>query len=116
MARDGTVWIPEYAGNKLARFDPELEEFTEYNCPTPNSMPYCARIDHDRGLVWVSQTGSDAIARFDIEREEFVEYRLPTRIAFIRHIDIDRRTGQVWGAYSQSPGVHPKIVQLDPGK
>lgn len=114
--RDGVVWIPLYAANKLARFDPRSDAFTEFDCPTPNSLPYCARIDHDRGLVWISQTGNDAIARFDIESEEFVEYRLPTRIAFVRHLDIDPRSGHVWGTYSQSPGVHPKVVRLDPGE
>jgi virginiamycin B lyase len=116
IARDGTVWVPEYAANKLARFDPASESFTEYEFPTANSLPYCARIDHERGRIWISQTGHDAIAGFDIEREEFVEYRLPSHIAFIRHLDVDQKTGVVWGACSQSPGVHPRIVRLDPGR
>jgi virginiamycin B lyase len=114
IARDGTVWIPEYAADKLARFDPKTETFTEYDFPTANGLPYCARIDHRRNRVWISQPGNDGIASFDIATEEFVEYRLPTHIAFIRHLDIDLETGVVWGAYSQSPGVHPKIVRLNP--
>lgn len=116
IARDGSVWIPEFSGNKLARFDPKEETFTEYDFPTANSLPYCARIDHSRNLVWISQAGSDAIASFDMASKEFTEYRLPTRIAFIRHLDIDLDTGHVWGAYAHSPGVHPKIVRLDPGR
>jgi streptogramin lyase len=109
---DGMVWIPEFATGKLARFDPKTETFVEHGFPTPNSLPYCARVDQTSGIVWISQAANDAIARFDPKTETFSEYRLPSKIAFIRHLDVDPGSGEVWGAYSQSPGVHPRIVRL----
>jgi virginiamycin B lyase len=112
VAADGIVWIPEFAAGKLARFDPKEESFDEYDFPTSNSLPYCARVSPVSGHVWVSQCANDAIARFDPATEEIVEFRLPSRIAYIRHLDIDTETGDVWAAYSHSPGIHPRITRL----
>jgi virginiamycin B lyase len=112
VASDGTVWVPEFANGKIARFDPQSEAFTEYDFPTANSLPYCARIDHERGFVWVSQCANDAIARIDMATMEITEVALPTPNAFIRHLDIDQETGDVYAAYSHSPGLHPKVIRL----
>jgi streptogramin lyase len=112
VASDGTVWVPEFATGRIARFDPRTEAFTEYDFPTKDSLPYCARIDHVRGLVWVSQCANDAIARIDPRTMEIVEYALPTPVAFIRHLAIDQKSGDVYAAYSHSPGLHPNVVRL----
>ena len=112
VAPDGSVWIPEFSAGKLARFDPETRTFEEHDFPTKDSLPYCARVDAERGLLWVSQCGNDAIARVNLETREIVEFRLPVTTAFIRHLDVDPETGDVWAAYSHSPGIHPRIVRL----
>jgi virginiamycin B lyase len=109
---DGRVWVPEFAGGKLAVFDPRKETFEEFDFPVRDSLPYCARVDHRRGVVWISQCGADAIARFDTRTKTFAEFELPTRNAFIRHLDIDAETGEVWAAYSHSPNLEMRIVRL----
>jgi streptogramin lyase len=112
VASDGTVWVPEFANGRIACFDPRVGAFTEYDFPTDNSLPYCARIDHERGVVWVSQCANDAIARIDMETKEIVECALTTPVAFIRHLDVDETSGDVYGAYSHSPGLHPKVIRI----
>lgn len=112
VAADGSVWVPEFANGKIAHFDPESEIITEYDFPTENSLPYCARIDHERGRVWVSQCASDAIACIDVTTRDIVEYALTTPVAFIRHLDVDQKSGDVYAAYSHSPGLHPKVVRI----
>ena len=113
MGPDGIVWIPEYAGNKLAKFDPETERFTEYDFPIPDALPYVVRVDQKRGTVWIGTSAADAVVRFDPRSERFTVYPLPTRGALTRHIDIDEQTGAVWGAYSPAPVVHARVFKLE---
>ena len=35
----GSIWVSEYVGNKIARFDPVANIWTEYPIPTPASKP-----------------------------------------------------------------------------
>jgi streptogramin lyase len=37
---NGHVWFTENATDKLARFDPSNNNFTEWNVTTPNSQPH----------------------------------------------------------------------------
>ena len=40
LGPDGALWVTESAGNKIARYDPNLGKFTEYAVPTANAVPY----------------------------------------------------------------------------
>ncbi len=113
IAADGTVWIPEFANNRLARFDPENETFSEYELPTPDALPYVARVDHRSGIVWVGTAGADMMVRFDPATETFTEIPLPTSGALTRHIAVDPRNGDVWGGYGPFPPRGPKIFRLE---
>jgi streptogramin lyase len=107
------IWIPEYSGNKLAKFDPRTEEFTEYDFPIDDALPYVVRVDRGRGTVWIGTAAADAMVSFDPAAERFTVHPLPTRVALIRHIDIDHASGTVWAAYGDSPAVNPRILRLE---
>ena len=88
------------SGRSGRRERARLVQRSLYERPDPDGIrrhkvPYCARIDHTRGLLWVSQCGNDAIARVDMTTKKVIEYRLPTHIAFIWHLDVDQETGDV---------------------
>ena len=109
----GILWIPEYAGNALSRFDPASGQFREFALPIRDALPYVVRVDRRTGMVWIGTGAADAMLSFDPRTERFEVFPLPTRGALVRHIAIDPRTGVVWGAYGASPGIPPKIVRLE---
>src|SRR2546427_13004890 len=39
-APDGLIWFAEIGANKLGRFDPGTERFTEWLGPTPDGRPH----------------------------------------------------------------------------
>lgn len=110
---NGILWIPEYGNNKLAKFDPATETFTEYEFPTSNVAPYVVKIDNLRGSVWIATASGDMVVRFDPATETFVEYRLPTPRAFIRHMAVDEDSGDVWISYHHIPDIgNARLVRL----
>ena len=114
VARDGTVWIPEFASGRLAAFDPATSRFREYALPIPDALPYVARVDPRSGAVWVSLAGAGALARFDPSREAFEIVPLPTRDGIVRHLAIDPGTGDVWGAYGSFPARSQHVFRVRP--
>ena len=80
----GRVWITENATNKLARFDPTINNFTEWNITTPNSQPHNVFTKNVTvGSVQVTQIffteyASDKIARFDSSTNNLTEWVLPS--------------------------------------
>ena len=106
------TWIPEYAGGKLARFDPDRETFIEYDLPIPDALPYVVRVDQRRNTVWIGTGAADAVLAFEPSDERFTVYPLPTRGALIRHMDIDPVTGDLWAAYGASSGIPARILRI----
>jgi virginiamycin B lyase len=109
---DGSVWIPEYAAGKLARFDPETESFEEFDPGLSSLGPYDVAVDQRTGEVWLSGTQNSTILRFDPGTRRFLEYPWPTRPGYVRHLAVDPETGDVWSAYSAFPEDDPKLVRL----
>jgi virginiamycin B lyase len=79
----GAVWVTEQTGNKIARFDPLTETWTEFAIPTPNSLPtglvvlpwnpgnpvevwFCERAGNKLGQLLVSESGTGAFAEFPL--------------------------------------------------
>src|SRR3954471_24208610 len=40
LGPDHALWVTESAGDKIARYDPNQGQFTEYAVPTANGVPY----------------------------------------------------------------------------
>ncbi len=86
------IWVCDYWGGNLARYDIRTLKSTFYKYPTPESAPYDAVVDHNHN-VWVNLTNGDSIARFDPQTEQWTEFPLPGRGIDLRHISIDERGG-----------------------
>ncbi len=112
---DGNLWIPQFSGGRLARFDPVSETFTEWPTPTKNAEPYVVKVDRQRNLVWIGYAAANRVARFDPATETFVEYPLPTPFALIRHMAIDEASGDVWFSYHHVPTAQDMVARLDVG-
>jgi streptogramin lyase len=69
----GGVWITERDGNRLARLDPQTEDWDEYDVPTLNSKPWGLAVD-GYGNVWFAETEADQIGRLVVASGAITEY------------------------------------------
>jgi len=86
------VWVCDYWGGNLAKYDIHTLKSTFYKYPTPESAPYDATVDKSHN-VWVNLTNGDSVARFEPKTEQWTEFPLPTRGIALRHISLDERGG-----------------------
>ena len=74
---NGDIWITQALGNKLARFDIETEEFTNFDLPS-GIYPHTLRID-DEQRVWYTIVATNQVGMYDTRTGENVEIRVPSR-------------------------------------
>lgn len=86
------VWVCDYWGGNLEKYDTRTLKSTIYRYPTPESAPYDASIDREHN-VWVNLTNGDSVARFNPATEQWTEFPLPGRGINLRHISLDERDG-----------------------
>jgi virginiamycin B lyase len=86
------VWVCDYWGGNLEKYDIRTLKSTRYKYPTPESAPYDASVDKNHN-VWVNLTNGDSVARFDPKTEQWTEFPLPGRGINLRHISLDERDG-----------------------
>ena len=106
VAPDGMVWVPGFGTGNFAKFDPNTEEWTQYQIPNgDNQIPYALNIHPETGDIWICGTGNDTLSRFIPETEEFIEYRMPSRVTYTREIEFGE-DGSVWVCNSNYPVRH----------
>ena len=93
----GVIWVSEWDGGKLARYDPTSEGWDEWDLPGTSPRPYAVYVD-EADMVWLSDFGANALVRFDPQLESFEVFELPSPGAQIRQIL--GRPGEVWGGES----------------
>ena len=86
------IWVCDYWGGNLEKYDIRTLKSSHYRYPTPESAPYDAVVDRGHN-VWVNLTNGDSVARFDPKTEQWTEFPLPTRGIDLRHISLDERDG-----------------------
>jgi streptogramin lyase len=76
----GSIWVSEYIGNKIARFDLLAGTWTEYPIPTQDSKPtgltvlagdpiqvwFCEQAGNKLGLLTITATGTSQFAEFPL--------------------------------------------------
>jgi streptogramin lyase len=112
VARDGSIWIPEFNTGFLTRFDPQTEKFERYSLGDTALGAYDVVIDDRQNAVWITGSLASSLLRFDMKTRQIEKYPLPTEPAYMRHIQVDPKTGDVWSAYSSLPTAVPKVVRL----
>jgi streptogramin lyase len=95
----GNGWFSELSehGNKIAKFNWETEEFTEYPLPWPHSGPHTGAFDKN-GTLWMTLTGATIpakLASLNPETGEIKTYDFPGNKARTHTLGIDN-DGNVW--------------------
>jgi streptogramin lyase len=113
------VWIVAFQDSLLVKYDPESGQFTDYELPVINELPYALNVDKQRGVVWVNGNQSDTILAFDIASEEWKVYPLPRQRFFTRDIEISEEDGAIYTTNShfptwQSEGGVPTLLRITP--
>lgn len=72
---DGNIYIAVMNGNRIARFEPAHERFTEWELPA-GARPHGLVVD-EAGMVWYTGNGNGTIGRLDPKSGKVVEHRVP---------------------------------------
>ena len=91
----GMVWF-NGRGDKLVRFDPKTEKFTDFPLPGPNVGTYGIGYDLDGG-VWYNSEHIDELGRLDPKTGKVVEYPFPQSENEIKELLIDNHN-RIWFA------------------
>jgi streptogramin lyase len=116
---NGNLWIVAFQDSLLVKYNPKTEQFTEYELPVVNELPYALNVDRDRAIVWVNGNQSDTIMSFDINSENWKTYPMPRQRFFTRDIEISEVDGSVYTTNShfptwQSEGGVPTLLRIRP--
>jgi virginiamycin B lyase len=99
IAPDGMIWVGEFNGGKMARFDPATQTFKEYALPGPDPTPYAMGFDA-QGYLWYNSHRMDVLARFDTKTGKVIEYPFPHSEMAMREFFRDQQ-GRMW--YGTNP-------------
>jgi streptogramin lyase len=105
---DNNLYLLEFQGTHIGRFEAATKTVKIYATPTPNSRPRRGRVDENNNL-WFAEYGGNAIGKFDPRTEQITEWKLPTP-----HSDpydvVPAKNGEVWAGSM----VTDQIDRLDP--
>jgi virginiamycin B lyase len=90
----GMVWIGDYFGGSLTRFDPTSKEFKVFKLPGPMPTPYGLAVDHEDN-VWYASMYTDVIGRLDPKSGKVTEYPSPYGERGTRDMFEDAQ-GRIW--------------------
>lgn len=76
IAPNGTIFITEFFGNKIARIDPRQKTTEEFSIPTPASWPTALAVD-SKGNLWFNENQGNKIGRLS-PSGIITEYLIPT--------------------------------------
>lgn len=102
---DGRIYIAVMHGNKIARFDPRTEQFTEWELPR-GARPHGLVVD-PQGIVWYTGNGNGTIGRLDPETGAVTEYRAPS--GDDPHTIVLDERGDLWFTVQRGD----RVVRLD---
>jgi streptogramin lyase/mono/diheme cytochrome c family protein len=101
--KGNTVWVPNWAGETLAKIDIHTLKVTYYPLPI-HGHPYDTHVDAAHN-VWTDVPLGDAIVKFDPKTEQWTVYQLPSRGCGSRHLGMDTVRGELWLPCDQSSRV-----------
>jgi streptogramin lyase len=90
----GMVWIGDYFGGSLTRFNPQNGQFTVFKLPGPMPTPYGLEVDHDDN-VWYASMYTDVMGKLDPRTGKVTEYPSPYGERGTRDMVVDAK-GRVW--------------------
>jgi virginiamycin B lyase len=73
----GNVWLDEHIGNRIARFDPNSLQLTEFPITANESSPLRFWVDNPSGTVWFTQFSGNAIGAIPIDSDAAQKVQTP---------------------------------------
>ncbi|MBI5180357.1 MAG: SMP-30/gluconolactonase/LRE family protein [Nitrospirae bacterium] len=104
----GNVWFTVLLGNKIGKFAPNKEEFSEYTVPTDSSGPFSLAID-SMDNIWFTERNANKIGKWDADVSSFKEYSIQTPNSKPAGIAVDKKDN-VWFVMSDAN----KIGMIEP--
>ncbi|MCH8017573.1 MAG: carboxypeptidase regulatory-like domain-containing protein [Acidobacteria bacterium] len=111
LSPDDIPVLAELYGCKVAVFNPETEEFTEY--PALVEPPCKTRrlgID-SKGIIWYGVFSQGKLGKLDLKTGEQVEYDMASRFAEPYSVRVDRNTDTIW---ISDGGMGGALVRFNP--
>ncbi len=117
----GNIWFTVLLGNKIGKFAPVKEEFSEYAVPTDRSGPFGLAID-SKDNIWFTERNANKIGKWDAASSSFKEYSIPTSNSKPAGIAVDKKDN-IWfvmsdankiGMFDQSTGKFKEYNILTP--
>jgi len=95
IGADSKVWFTEfdYESNKVGSFDPAIQQFHEYDSPTPRSVPHNPWVARN-GQVWFSELRGRKLSVIDPETGKLTEYPVPEKAGI--HTLREDSQGNMW--------------------
>jgi len=93
----GMVWIGDYFGGSLTRFNPANGEFKVFKLPGPMPTPYGMEVDHDDN-VWYASMYTDVMGKLDPKTGKVTEYPSPYGERGTRDMVVDAKNRIWYGA------------------
>jgi virginiamycin B lyase len=90
----GMVWIGDYFGGTLTRFDPATREFKSFKLPGPMPTPYGLEVDLNDN-VWYASMYTDVMGKLDPKSGKVTEYPSPYGERGTRDMVVDAK-GRIW--------------------
>ena len=90
----GMVWIGDYFGGSLTRFNPQNGEFKVFKLPGPMPTPYGMEVDLDDN-VWYASMYTDVMGKLDPKTGKVTEYPSPYGERGTRDMVVDAK-GRIW--------------------
>ncbi|MEH6550361.1 MAG: hypothetical protein V7711_02960 [Pseudomonadales bacterium] len=114
---EGNLWIVAFQDSLLVKYNPQTAQFTPYELPVVNEIPYALNVDRERRIVWVNGNQSDTLLGFDIANESWKVYPMPRQRFFTRDVEISEHDGAIYTTNShfptwQSEGGVPTLLRL----
>lgn len=106
---EGRVWVTDFHGGRVVRYDPETGEVRSY--ADRDSAPYGIAAS-STGHVWYGDQAFDQVVVLEPESGERAVARMATRQATVRHLAVDVKRNRVW--LPMSDGGRLGLVRLAP--
>src|SRR5581483_3044891 len=106
--KENNLYILEFQGTRIAKYDPKTKEVKAFPTPIANSKPQRCHFDYENKL-WFAEYAGNAIGMFDPQTEKITEWKMPTP-----HYDpydvVRAKNGEVWTGGMQTD----TLARLDP--
>ncbi len=104
----GMLWIGDYFGGSLTRFDPASKEFKVFKLPGPMPTPYGIGVDHNDN-IWYASMYTDVMGKLDPKSGKVTVYPSPYGERGTRDMFEDAQ-GRMW--YGAQPYYKAGYVRL----